>query len=266
MRRIILQGLILIASFILTWLLLRQINWTTIFDVENNTRKTEEKLGDLFFDIIRKQDRIIDTAFVTEAVDSIVEKICSGNSIDRDRIKLHIVDNDDINAFALPDGHIIVYSGLISGSDSDEELAGVICHEIAHIELGHVMKKLIKELGLSVLFSATTGSSNTEMLKEAAKMLSSTSFDRNLEREADLKAVDYMINSGIDPEPFAGFLFRLTSGPGNDFSYPAWISTHPDAEERSRYIIDYAENAADDKTFQSVVNGQTWEKIKAFFP
>ena len=101
---------------------------------------------------------------------------------DREIIKVHVLNKDEINAFALPNGHLIIYSGLINNSGNQEELTGVICHEIAHIELNHVMKKLIKEIGLSVLISMTTGKGGSEIIKETAKMLSSSAFDRKLEK------------------------------------------------------------------------------------
>ena len=78
---------------------------------------------------------------------------------------------------------------------------------MAHCELNHVMKKLIKEIGLGVLISITTNG-NGDMLREALKVLSSTAFDRDLEREADIKAVEYLNNTGVSAEPFANFLYR----------------------------------------------------------
>ncbi|MCX8473257.1 MAG: M48 family metalloprotease, partial [Sediminibacterium sp.] len=85
---------------------------------------------------------------VVNSIDSIVTHICKSNKIDRETIIVHVLNKDEINAFALPNGHLIIYSGLIHNSDNQEELTGVISHEIAHIELNHVMKKLVKEIGL----------------------------------------------------------------------------------------------------------------------
>ena len=86
-----------------------------------------------------------------------MSKVCRANSIDRGKIKVHVLENSEVNAFALPAGHLVIYSGLIDDAGSAEELSGVICHELAHITEKHVMKSLAKELGLSVLISATTG-------------------------------------------------------------------------------------------------------------
>jgi beta-barrel assembly-enhancing protease len=260
MKKAIIQGVIIIVLFLTTWFVLTQIDWVTIFKVQQVTDKTEEKLGDLFWEIFQKTERENKNPFVKSSVDSIVTKICSTNKIDRELIKVHILNNDDINAFALPNGHLIVYSGLIVNSENQEELSGVICHEIAHIQLNHVMKKLIKEIGLSILISMTTGNSNSEISKETAKMLSSSAFDRILEKEADIKAVDYLVNAKINPEPFANFLYKLSEKENVVTKYLTWISTHPDSKVRAEYIIEYCKDKK--SSYESIFSNETWDKLK----
>ena len=170
MKKTILQGLIIIALFISTWFALNQIDWLTVFKVQKITDKTEEKLGEIFWEIYQKTEKENKNPFVIKVIDSIVTKICSSNKIERELIKVHLLDKEDINAFALPNGHLVLYSGLILNSKNQEELSGVICHEIAHIELNHVMKKLVNEVGLSVLISMTTGNNGSEIIKETAKI------------------------------------------------------------------------------------------------
>ena len=194
------------------------------------------------------------------SVDSLVTKICSANKIDRKTIKLHILNKDEINAFALPNGHLIVYTGLILNSDSQEELSGVIGHEIAHIEMNHVTKKLVKEIGFSAIISMTTGNGGPEMIKEAAKLLSSTAFDRSMEKEADIKSVDYLVKAKINPEPFADFLYKLSVRENNATKYLSWISTHPESKERAEYIIEYSKDRK--ANYQSVLSKDSWQKLK----
>lgn len=260
MKKIIVQALIIIGLFFATWFVLLQINWVTIFKIEKITDKTEEKLGELFWEIFQKTERENVNPFVVSSVDSIVTKICSANKIDRELIKIHILNKDDINAFALPNGHLIVYSGLILNADNQEELSGVISHEIAHIQLNHVMKKLIKEVGLSVLISMTTGNGGSEIIKETAKLLSSSAFDRNLEKEADIKAVDYLVEASINPEPFANFLYKLSDKENEATKYLTWISTHPESKERAEYIIEYSQNKK--VAYEAILTMETWSKMK----
>lgn len=260
MKKIIIQGVTIIALFISIWFTLTQINWLTIFKVQKITDNTEQKIGELFWEIFQKTEKENTNSFVVASVDSIVTKICSSNNIDRELIKIHILDKDDINAFALPNGYLIVYSGLILNSDNQEEMIGVVCHEIAHIQLNHVMKKLLKEVGLSVLISMTTGNGSSENIRETAKMLSSSAFDRNLEKEADIKAVDYLVKAKINPEPFANFLYKISEMENDATKYLTWISNHPESKERAEYIIEYSKGKK--IKYESILAIGTWDKMK----
>ena len=122
------------------------------------------------------------------------------------------------------------------------------------------MKKLVKEIGLSVLISMTTGNGGSEIVKETAKMLSSSAFDRSLEKEADIKAVDYLIKAKINPEPFADFLFKLSDKENEATKYLTWISTHPDSKERAEYIIEYSKDKK--SIYTGVMTTETWDKLK----
>jgi predicted Zn-dependent protease len=198
---------------------------------------------------------------VVNAIDSIVDRICEANYIARKKIKVHILNKNEVNAFALPNGHLVVFSGLILAAENPEELTGVLGHEIAHIQLNHVMKKLVKEVGFSVLISMTTGNGNGEIIRNTAKMLSSSAFDRGLEKEADIKSVDYLVNAKVAPQPFANFLFKLSNEENPVSKYFTWISTHPESEERAKYILDYCE----DLEFEAepLLSDQTWAGVRS---
>lgn len=260
MNKTIIQGIILVASFFATLFVLRQIDWMTVFKVQKVTEKTEKKLGNLYWEIFEKTERENKNPYVIKSIDSLVKQICTKNKVDFKRLKIHILDTDEINAFALPNGHLIINKGLILATENQDELSGVICHEIAHIELDHVMKKLIKEVGLSVLISMTTGKNSGESIKETAKMLSSTAFDRSLEREADIKAVEYLIKAQINPESLANFLYKLATTENSATKYLTWISTHPDTKERAGFILEYASNKLVIK--QPILAKETWDKLK----
>lgn len=260
MKKIIIQGTIIIIVFLAIWLTLSQIDWVKVFEVQKVANKTEEKLGDIFWESIKNTEEENKNIHVRNSIKRIVHKICESNNINKETIKIHIVNKDEINAFVIPNGHLIVYSGLILNSENQEELIGVLCHEIAHIELNHVMKKLIKEIGLSVLLSMTTGNGGIEIINETVKMLSSSAFDRRLEKEADIKAVDYLINAKVNPEPFANFLYRLSIKENDITEYLTWVSTHPNSKERAEYIIEYSKHKS--TNYKSILSVEEWEKLK----
>jgi predicted Zn-dependent protease len=123
-----------------------------------------------------------------------------------------------------------------------------------------VIQKLVKEVGLAVLVSMTTGGNETVIVKEILKTLSSSAFDRSLEKEADIKAVEYLINAKIDPEPFANFLYKIANNDSDFNQYFSWINTHPDSKERAEYIVKHNT----DKVLETepVLSQQTWDLLK----
>ena len=260
MNRTIQQGVILIALFGSALFLMMQVNWMQVFHVKKAASTTEETLGELIWESIKRDHNRVEIPVLNRALDSMINKICGANGIDITHIKWHVVENNEINAFALPDGHLVLYSGLLLSADNAEEVAGVICHEIAHIEHDHVMQKLMKEIGLSVLLSITTGNSGGEIMGQAVKTLSSSAFDRDLEKEADLSAVDYLHAAEINSEPFAEFLFRLARQNERNNGFLSWISTHPDSEDRAAYIIEYASEP--DNNFGRALSDSTWTNAK----
>lgn len=256
MKKAVVQGILAVLLFLGTWFALTRADWAKIFKLRQITDKTEQKLGEQLWEVFKRTEEENKNAYVTNSVDSVATHICKENKIDRGTIKVHILNKDEINAFVLPNGRLIVYTGLILNSDNQEELAGVICHEMAHIKLNHVMKKLAKEVGLSVLISMATGS---EIVKETAKLLSSSAFDRDLEKEADIEAVDLMIKANVNPRPFANFLYRLSEKEHEATKYLTWFGTHPGAKERAAYIAGRGKGKLTD--YKPILANGTWDKL-----
>lgn len=259
MKKVSIQGISIIALFFITWLVFSQINWLQLLEIEKSGEKMEQELGEKLWEIYANEGDEISNDTVINALDTLISTICEVNDIGQEKIKLHVLEKDEVNAFAMPDGHLVVYTGLIKEIDKQEELTGVICHELAHIELNHVMKKLAKEVGISMLISLTTGSSGNG-IAEVGKLLSSTAFDRKFEQQADLKAVDYLINAEIHPEHLANFLYKMSLDNGTYTGYFSWISTHPDSKERAQHIIEAID--MDDLKNQPILNELTWQNLK----
>ncbi len=261
MKRIVLQGLLGILLIASIWFMLHQVDWLSLLKIEEVSANTEEKLGEVLWDIIKQNESENKNTNAINTVDSLLVRLCKYNGIDRKTIKLHIINSDDVNAFALPDGHLVVYSKLITEAENPEELCGVLAHELAHIELNHVMKKLVKEIGLATIISITTGGGGAEVTREAIKLLTSSAFDRKLEKEADLKAVDYLKNAKISCEPFANFLFKLSAKENKtQEEYFNWISTHPNSKTRAEYIIQQSKNQK--STFKPVLDSTAWKNLQ----
>lgn len=257
--KLFLKFLLLVALFFASWFVLRQVDWVTLLKVKQMTRTTEEKLGNLFWEMLNQTEDIDHSPEVAGTIDSLVTHLCKANALDREKIKLHVVEKDMVNAFTLPDGHLVVLTGLVNESENEAELLGVIAHELAHVEKNHVMKKLVKEIGLSVLISMTKGGSG-ETVRQTMQLLTSSAYDRELEREADLTAVDFLIKAKVDPEPFANFLYRLSENEEHIPRQVFWITTHPDSKERAENIINYMKGRDIHK--KSILTPEQWGKLK----
>ena len=156
---------------------------------------------------------------------------------------------------------LVVFTSLIAKCENQEELCGVMAHEIAHMQKGHIMKKLVKEVGLSALVGMASGGQSGEVLRSTAKLLSSTAYDRTLESEADKTAVFYLLQSGINPEPFGEFLFRLSKEEELP-SLTEWVSTHPDSEKRSIQICNWAKEGSNNIRFVKILSMKTWKTLQ----
>ena len=260
MKKFILQFLAFCLLFFAIWFILSQIHYMDDSRYKDFSRKSEEKAGEVLLDFFRNQYGEIRSDTISLILDTIKNRICIPNQLDPEEIRIDLINNKEVNAFALPGGRIIVFSGLITACLNPEELSGVLAHEIAHITHHHVMKKLKKELGLSILATLAGGDSGTEILKEAVRLVSSTAYDRQMEKEADESGVLYLLNAGIDPEDFSNFLFRLSKKPHIQPDVPEWISTHPLPEERVATIL----NLRKMKSFEphQVLTGTSWNQLK----
>ncbi|MEC4003349.1 M48 family metallopeptidase [Flavobacterium sp. SUN052] len=258
-NKTIFQGLIIGVAFFGLWFGLTQVNFVKFFEIEKRTTSAENKIGDLIWDDIQQTGEVVTNDTIVKTLDKLINPICKANGIERDSLKIHILKKAEINAFALPNNHLVVYTGLITDCKKQEALQGVLGHEIAHIENNHVMKKLSKEVGLSVLLAAASGGKGGQIVKEVFKTLSSTAYDRALEKEADMQSVKYLLKADINPEPMADFMYELAQKHDIPSGF-GWISTHPESEERAKYILDYLKG----KKFQKkqILTQKEWDDYK----
>jgi predicted Zn-dependent protease len=144
---------------------------------------------------------------------------------------LKIIDDDEVlNAFAAPGGHMYVYTGLIRFLDREDDLAGVLGHEIAHADRRHSTQQLTKRYGIATLIGLVLGE-DPGLLAEIAAGLVSLSFSRTDESEADEFSVYYLCDGHYAANGAAEFFRKLDGA-----SVPAFLSTHPNPDNRVEAI------------------------------
>jgi predicted Zn-dependent protease len=260
MKKLFLQLTLLISFFLVSYLLFKEVSWTKLLKVEQTASKTEGKLGDFLWEVMKVEQEVLLDEAKTKLVKKLINHICLSNNIESSKIKLHLINNNEINALALPNNHIIIYTGLLKSCENQHELAGVIGHELAHLENDHIMQKLAKEIGLSVILSAASGNGGGEALKKALEHLSSKAFDRDLETEADLVSVKYLEKAKLNPAKFADFLYRLSLS--DSYSKFYWLSTHPASEERASELIESV--SISEGEVVDILSEKEWTELTTF--
>lgn len=154
--------------------------------------------------------------------------------------KVYIINDDNtLNAFATPGGYIYVYSGLIKYLDQEDDLAGVLAHEIAHADLRHSTRQLQKIYGLNMILSLVVGEAGSgveQLLGQIVGNLSTLSFSRQYEREADARSVEYLAETDYKCDAAKSFFIKLRDAKDANGNVPSFLSTHPNPENRIQAI------------------------------
>ena len=139
------------------------------------------------------------------------------------------------NAYALPDGTVVMLDGMVRLATDDRQLIGVLAHELGHVEHRHIMQSVLQSavITLAVVFVAGDLSEMAELALTIPAMLVQTGYSRDFEREADDYGADLMHKLGHDPKHLAD-LFALLQKQCGELcdSDPGWLSTHPALDER----------------------------------
>lgn len=145
-----------------------------------------------------------------------------------------IKDDNTLNAFCTPGGYIYVYTGLMKYLDTEDQLAGVLGHEMAHADRRHSTDQLTQQYGISVLLEILLGK-NQGTLTQIAASLVSLKFSRTQEAEADEYSVVYLCPTDYNAAGAAGFFQKLEEA-GQGGQTPEFLSSHPNDASRIQNI------------------------------
>jgi predicted Zn-dependent protease len=179
-----------------------------------------------------------------------------------------VFDNPQINAFAMAGGKVGVFSGLFKIARTEDQLASVIAHEIAHVTAKHVHEKLSRELAVSTvgtvgMIGGLAGGASGLTVEALSQVYGLTTgitgfaFDRKKEKEADYMGLMYMARAGYDPREAVKVLEALELESANDPVPPAFLSTHPSHPERILELMDAMPKALAERERSAVQTGPT---------
>ncbi|MBL4614628.1 MAG: M48 family metallopeptidase [Magnetovibrio sp.] len=169
--------------------------------------------------------------------------------------EVRVLDVDMVNAMALPGGYIYVFRGLLDKAEGPAELAGVLAHEMAHVDLRHPMNAMVRSYGIEFLSDMMFGGST---LGGVSGTLMSMSYSRDAEQEADENAIQTLDRAGFDTLGMAQFFERLSGMEDKSgLGLPGFLSTHPDSGARSRSARSASHGGRD------VLNDEEWAALRA---
>ncbi|MBC8001600.1 MAG: M48 family metallopeptidase [Opitutaceae bacterium] len=199
----------------------------------------ERKLGDIAFDQIKLQVKIVNDPARMGKVRSIADRLLPAVKDAGYEFQFHIAENTNINAFVMPGGHVVIFTGLIDAARSQEEIAGVIAHELAHVTRRHSVRNIIGSAGVAILIQSVIGdlSGLQAVILQGGQSMLDQKFSRDFEREADDVGWNYLMAADIDPRGLIDFFKKLRedearrdpAGLGNAL---ALLNTHPATQER----------------------------------
>ncbi len=186
---------------------------------------------------VEESSRLVTDPAITEYVNRIGQNLVR-NSDSRVPFTIKVLDNGEVNAFALPGGFFYVDSGLILAADNEAELAAVMAHEIAHVAARHATKNMTKQqiwnmASIPLMFIGGPAAYAIAEVASIAVPLGFLKFSRDAEREADMLGLQYDYAAGYDPQAFVQFFEKLKAEEKKKHSKIArMFSTHPMNSER----------------------------------
>lgn len=145
-----------------------------------------------------------------------------------------IVDDAEMNAFCAPGGYIFIYTGILKYLQAEDQLAGVLAHEMAHADRRHSTDRLTQDFGIQVLLDLVLGEDQGTLV-QVANALRGLAYSRSQEKEADEFSVNYLCPTDYEADGAADFFQRLLND-GQSCEGGAFFSTHPCPENRVQNI------------------------------
>jgi len=195
----------------------------------------EQKLGQSAYKDFLAQQEIMKEGLTVSAVDEMTHRLTAQIPDNPYKFEVTVVKSDVVNAFALPGGYIVVFTGLMKKAGNGEEVAGVMSHELNHVLQRHGLERIVKQLGLVAVVSIILG--NQQGLMSLARQLGvellTLKFSREQETEADLTGLQLLYRAKIDPSGMISFFQRLSE---KDEGRMEWFSTHPMSQGRAERL------------------------------
>lgn len=189
------------------------------------------------WEMVRTDLKVSNDAAAQRRVDRIgndIVAVSGANEMDWD---FEVFDDPEPNAFALPGGKIGIHTGMLNAAGSDDELAAVLAHEVAHVMARHPAEQMSQSAAIQTVLAATGVTEGAVgQLVQMATGVGQLKFSRDHESEADRIGLEYMARAGYDPRASVTMWEKMIEATRDMGRPPQFLSTHPHPENRIEAI------------------------------
>ncbi|NUM53319.1 MAG: M48 family metalloprotease [Candidatus Hydrogenedentes bacterium] len=208
-----------------------------------NLLSTEEEiqLGEKMSAEVEKSEKTLNNAAIQTYVRKIGERLADQSPRQDVPYAFTVIDNPEVvNAFALPGGHMYIYTGLMKICDNEAQLASVMAHEIGHVAAKHHGETLTRQMGYQVLADLILGPSSPQRQRALAQLATNAvamHFSRDQEHESDRIGMDILFRAGYKPEAMVDFMRKMAqyeqeNGGGRQPRFLQFFASHPATTDR----------------------------------
>lgn len=220
------------AVALLVWL---GSDWLVELAVSRVPVEWEQKIGESAYRDFLSHQEVVKEGPAVAAVEEMTHRLTEQIPDNPYKFEITVVKSDVVNAFALPGGYIVVFTGLMKKAESGEEVAGVLSHEVNHVLQRHGLDRIVKTLGLMAVVTILVGDPQglAGLMKQVGLELVTLKFGRAQETEADLTGLQLLQRAKIDPAGMIRFFERLSE---KEQGRMEWLSTHPMSTARAERL------------------------------
>ncbi|HET58572.1 MAG TPA: tetratricopeptide repeat protein [Deltaproteobacteria bacterium] len=229
------------------------------------TYEDEKRLGKEFYEKIKEADMLVKDEQLNEYIDKIGRRLLTRDNRYPLDFTFSVIRSSGINAFATPGGYIYLFTGLINLVENESQLAGVLAHEIAHIQARHIAQMIAKSKQHSIATLAALiagaflgggeGAAVMGSLASATSASMSLKYSREHEEEADRLGMSYLTGAGYNGRGMLEFLKIMQFNQYYSTAIPSYFLTHPKTSDRITYLTMLLETRYSDKGAKEIVGG-----------
>ena len=195
----------------------------------------EQKLGETVYQDFLSKETVLKDGPAVSAVQEMTQRLTEKIPNSPYKFQVSVVQSPVVNAFALPGGYVVVFTGLMNKAESGEEVAGVLSHELNHVLQRHGLERMVTMLGLAAVVGIVLGDQQgvLGLAKQLGMELATLKFGRAQETEADLTGLRLLSDARIAPDGMIRFFERLSE---KDKERVELFSTHPMSAGRAERL------------------------------